>query len=111
MFEAKMDGEGACIQAYQDRMNASVGVKPYPILFRKGQKITKSRPRMTCKECSMKVIPLLEHLYACIPIHVTWASCTLSGTTLVACLSLQRYSAPVTRHAYTSACTCVTAPE
>ena len=36
------------LNAYHDRMRASFGVRPYPILLRKGQKMTNSSARMTC---------------------------------------------------------------
>ena len=36
------------LNAYHDRMKASFGVRPYPILLRKGQKMTNSSARMTC---------------------------------------------------------------
>ena len=38
----------ACLTTHHDSTRASFGVKPYPILLRNGQKMTKRRPRMTC---------------------------------------------------------------
>ena len=38
----------ACLMTHHDNTKASLAVKPYPILLRNGQKMTKRRPRMTC---------------------------------------------------------------
>ena len=36
------------LMTHHESTTASFGVKPYPILFRNGQKMTKRRPRITC---------------------------------------------------------------
>ena len=73
------------MQAHQDRISASVGVNPYPIFFRKGQKITKSRPRMTCRNAlshclTASALPCM-HVQMCDNvIAVTGDCCTSQGT-------------------------------
>ena len=36
------------LNAHHERMKASFGVRPYPMLLRKGQKMTNSSALMTC---------------------------------------------------------------
>ena len=46
--QALLPQQMTCLMTHHESTTASLGVKPYPILFRNGQKMTKRRPRMTC---------------------------------------------------------------